>query len=293
VAHFALALIQSGEALVMEESEGDAAAPAADASADVVPPLCTLLFGAAPFQHAGHFAAGPTIPQEVGEALMLHMRAGKEIRYGPAHFAARSGVQPAVGVALVGALSGAMSPAAATLKLRQALGAQPSAASTVVCANLGAHVEAWLGDARGRERKAIQAAVEAALGRVHLDRATTQCEGLLRLHGRDLDADAHRRLGKWVKVTLAQALIHAHASEVQQTRAAVAAAAGRYLDMLAALCERPDERVGLAAVGYLCAGLGTGAFAEAPDAMKVKIAEAARHLRRARASDDALPTPKR
>jgi hypothetical protein len=50
--------------------------------------------------------------------------------------------------------------------------------------------------------------------------------------------------------------------------------------MLASLCERPDEKVGLAAVGFLCAGLGAAAFEQAPDAMKVKIAEGARALKR-------------
>ncbi|MBI5481014.1 MAG: hypothetical protein HY906_19300 [Deltaproteobacteria bacterium] len=290
VTHFVRSLAQSGESLTVETSLGDAPLPAPGEVEDVIPPLCVLLFGAAPFQHAGQFASGPAIPTEVSEALMLHMRAGKPIRYGPAHHAARAGVDPAVGVALVGALSGAMSPAAATLKLRQALGAQPRAAATVACATLGAQVEAWLGDARGRERAALHAAVEVALGSVHLDRAASQAEGLQELHGRNLDAEARRRLGRWEKVTLAQALLHAHAAEVRETRAAVAAAAGRYVDMLAALCERPDEKAGLAAVGFLCAGLGTAAFSEAPDAMKVRIAEAARTLRRTSPRDARAPT---
>jgi hypothetical protein len=280
VAAFVQALDQSGEALTVEVSQGGAPAPSPREPVDAVPPLCVLLFGAAPFQHAGHFAGGPAIPGEVSEALMLHMRAGKPIRYGPAHHASRGGVQPAVGVALVGALSGAMSPATATLKLRQALATQPRSPTTAACATLGVQVEEWLKDGRGRERAALQAAVEAALGAAHLDRAARQAAGLQSLHGRDLEADAHRRLGKWAKVTLAQALLHAHVTEVRETRAAVAAAAGRYVDMLAALCERPDEKVGLAAVGYLCAGLGLAAFEAAPDAMKVRIAEAARTFRR-------------
>jgi hypothetical protein len=291
VAHFVRALARSGESLTVETSLGDAPMPTPEGEECSVPPLCVLLFGAAPFQHAGQFGTGGlAIPPAVSEALMLHMKAGREIRYGPAHYAARNGVQPGAGVALVGALSGAMSPAAATLKLRQALASQPRGAATVACATLGAQVEAWLKDARGRERAALQSAVEVALGRAHLERAAGQAQGLQALHGRDLDSDAHKRLGKWEKVTLAQALLHAHAAEVRETRSAITAAAGRYVEMLAALCARPDEKVGLAAVGYLCAGLGTTAFVDAPDAMKVKIAEAARTLKRAQ-PDKAATAP--
>jgi len=274
VAHFAKALARGQD---VDAEDEDSPTKADDGFGDV-PPLSVLLFGASPVQHAGQFAAGRSIPREIGEALMLHMRAGTSLRYGPVHYAARVGVEPAVGVALVGAISGAMSASAATLSLRQTLASQPNAPLTRACAALGAEVATWLKEQKGRQREALRRAVQCVLGIHELDAALEKVRSLIPLHGRDFESEARRRIGSWDRVTLPQAMLHVHRLEVTATRDAVLAAAERYLDFLDALTERPDDKGGLAAPGFLCAGLGLAAFADAPAPMKVAIAEVSRLL---------------
>jgi len=242
-----------------------------------VPPLATLLFGAAAHQHAGPFADAGALAAEVAQSLDLLRQAGRDLCEGPAFLAAKGGaLAPGVGAVLVAALSGVMSPASATLRLRQALGAHPQSPACRAGAALGARVKTWLA---GRERAVIVDAALQALGRQHLDPALERAGSLRDLHGRDLAASAQKLLGKWAKVSLVEAVLEVHVTELTRVRAAVTAAASRYADILAGVAERTDDRVGLITVGYLCAGLGAAAFANAPDATRVLIAEAARSIR--------------
>jgi hypothetical protein len=263
-------------ALAAAAAPDPAAAPAAVESSPV-PPLATLLFGAAPHQNAGAFTEGGAVAPEVTDAVDRHRESGREVCDGPALLAAITGVAPGVGAVLVAALSGGMSAAAATLKLRQTLTQNPGSAVSQASATLGARVAGWVA---GRERKMLVAAVERALGREALDAALARARGLRQMHGRDLAQDAQRLLGKWQKVRLPEALLEVHTTDLERVRAAVSTAADRYVGILATLAERPDDRAALAAVGYLVAGLGVSAFADAPDATRVLIAEAARPVRR-------------
>jgi hypothetical protein len=257
-----------------------AAGPDAEASGPVksgVPPLATLLFGAAAHQHAGPFADGGALAPEVAQSLDRLRQAGRDVCEGPAFLAATDGaLAPGVGAVLVAALSGAMSPSSATLKLRQALGAHPQSPACKAGGALGAKVMLWLA---GRERAVVVVAVEHALGRTHLDPALERARHLRDMHGRDLAAAAQKLLGKWQKVSLVEAVLEAHVTEVTRVRDAVIAAAARYADIVAGIGERAEDRVGLIAAGYLCAGLGAAAFVDAPDATRVLIAEAARGVR--------------
>jgi len=244
-----------------------------------VPPLATPLFGADAHEHAGAFAQGVLPETEVADAMAQHRRSGRDVGGGPAELALMGEALAGLGTPLVAALSGAMAPSAATLTLRQALPAIDRAALAAAL-GLGQKVRGWLAG-QGRERQALRDAVGRLLGQETLAAAARGAESLRGLHGRSLGDDAQRRLGAWRKVTPTEALLELHARVVVEVRDQVVAATARYLETLTFLTSREEDRVAVAAAGYLAAGLGARAFGAAPDVIKVAVAEAQRVMPRA------------